>query len=48
MSKEVNDLSLTRLKAERKNWRADHPFVFLKIILFIILYIYIYIYNKMK
>ena len=27
MSKEVNELALTRLKAERKNWRADHPFV---------------------
>ena len=27
MSKEVSDLALTRLKAERKNWRADHPFV---------------------
>ena len=40
MSKEVNDLSLTRLKAERKNWRADHPFVFLKNnIIYYILYI---------
>lgn len=27
MSKEVSDLALTRLKAERKNWRGDHPFV---------------------
>jgi hypothetical protein len=28
MSKEVNDLVMTRLKAERRNWRSDHPFGF--------------------
>jgi ubiquitin-protein ligase len=28
MSREVNDLVMTRLKAERRNWRSDHPFGF--------------------
>ena len=28
MSKEVNDLVMTRLKAERRNCRGDHPFGF--------------------
>lgn len=25
MSKEVSELVITRLKAERRTWRADHP-----------------------
>lgn len=30
-TKEVNDILMTRLKTERKNWRHDHPHVSLKI-----------------
>ena len=31
MSRDVSELVLTRLRAERRNWRADHPHVFNKI-----------------
>ena len=28
MSRDVSELVLTRLRAERRNWRADHPHVY--------------------